>query len=54
MALSPDAKERLAVVVNITTTVFHWGFIPVVLYMGMFVNVVHSYHLVSFNLFANH
>jgi len=34
MGLSPDAKERLGVVFEVAKTVFHWGFIPTVLYLG--------------------
>lgn len=34
MGLSPDAKERLAVVFEIAKTALHWGFIPAVLYLG--------------------
>lgn len=32
--LSEDAKQRLLLVVNVTKTVFHYGFIPTVLYLG--------------------
>lgn len=34
MGLSQDAKERLVVVFEIGKTVFHWGFIPTILYLG--------------------
>ena len=34
MAMSPGVKERLEVVYDIAKTTFHWGFIPVVLYLG--------------------
>ncbi|XP_037041605.1 mitochondrial import receptor subunit TOM7 homolog [Bradysia coprophila] len=34
MGLSPDAKERLGVVFGVTKTIFHWGFIPAVIYLG--------------------
>lgn len=34
MGLSPDAKERLAVVFEVAKTAFHWGFIPTVIYLG--------------------
>ncbi|KAJ6642086.1 Mitochondrial import receptor subunit TOM7 like [Pseudolycoriella hygida] len=34
MGLSPDAKERLGFVFEVTKTIFHWGFIPAVLYLG--------------------
>lgn len=34
MGLSPDAKERLGVVFEVTKTIFHWGFIPAVIYLG--------------------
>lgn len=32
--LSEGAKQRLQIVVNLTKTVFHYGFIPTVLYLG--------------------
>ncbi|CAG9805090.1 unnamed protein product [Chironomus riparius] len=34
MALSEQAKERLGMVFEVAKTVFHWGFIPTVLYLG--------------------
>lgn len=34
MKLSPDAKQRLQTVLNISKTTFHWGFLPLVLYLG--------------------
>ncbi|XP_059610283.1 mitochondrial import receptor subunit TOM7 homolog [Phlebotomus argentipes] len=34
MSLSPGAKERLSLVFGVVKTVFHWGFIPGVLYLG--------------------
>lgn len=34
MGLSPDSKERLAVVFEVAKTAFHWGFIPTVIYLG--------------------
>lgn len=34
MSLSPDAKDRLAIVFTVARTAFHWGFIPTVLYLG--------------------
>lgn len=32
--MSPGVKERLEVVYDIAKTTFHWGFIPMVLYLG--------------------
>ena len=32
--LSSEAKDRLSVVINVGKTVFHWGFVPTVLYLG--------------------
>lgn len=32
--LSADTKRRLNSVVNVGKTIFHWGFIPTVLYLG--------------------
>lgn len=34
MALSPDTKERLSIVVDAARFVFQWGFIPTVIYLG--------------------
>ncbi|XP_063985643.1 mitochondrial import receptor subunit TOM7 homolog [Diachasmimorpha longicaudata] len=34
MALSPATKQKIAVVLEVTKTVFHWGFMPTVLYLG--------------------
>ncbi|XP_018336064.1 mitochondrial import receptor subunit TOM7 homolog [Agrilus planipennis] len=34
MALSQGAAERLSIVIDIGKTIFHYGFIPTVLYMG--------------------
>lgn len=34
MGLSADAKERLGVVFEVAKTVFHWGFIPTIVYLG--------------------
>lgn len=38
MAILPDgALERLGAVVEISKTVFHYAFIPTVLYMGLYI-----------------
>nr|XP_022899743.1 mitochondrial import receptor subunit TOM7 homolog [Onthophagus taurus] len=34
MGLSEGAKQRLSIVVNMGKTVFHYGFLPTVLYLG--------------------
>ncbi|XP_055697535.1 mitochondrial import receptor subunit TOM7 homolog [Phlebotomus papatasi] len=34
MPLTPGAKDRLRIVFSVVKTVFHWGFIPGVLYLG--------------------
>uniref|UniRef100_A0A1B0EZE0 Uncharacterized protein n=2 Tax=Lutzomyia longipalpis TaxID=7200 RepID=A0A1B0EZE0_LUTLO len=34
MSLTPEAKERLRIVFSVAKTVFHWGFIPGVLYLA--------------------
>ncbi|NP_001155867.1 translocase of outer mitochondrial membrane 7 homolog isoform X1 [Nasonia vitripennis] len=34
MSLSPQTKQKISVVLNVSKTVFHWGFIPAVLYLG--------------------
>lgn len=36
MAMSPGVKERLEVVYEVAKTTFHWGFIPMVLYLGTY------------------
>jgi len=36
MELSEGVKERLGVVVGAVQTGFHWGFVPLVLYLGEF------------------
>jgi len=32
--VSQDAKDRISTVVDIAKTVFHWGFMPTVIYLG--------------------
>ncbi|XP_003702987.1 translocase of outer membrane 7 isoform X2 [Megachile rotundata] len=34
MALSPSTKQKIAIVLEVTKVVFHWGFIPAVLFLG--------------------
>ncbi|KAH1000389.1 mitochondrial import receptor subunit TOM7 homolog [Dendroctonus ponderosae] len=34
MALSDGAKERLSLVIELVKTVFHYGYIPAVVYLG--------------------
>ncbi|KAI4495874.1 hypothetical protein M0802_008280 [Mischocyttarus mexicanus] len=34
MALSPSTKQKIAIVLDVSKVVFHWGFIPTVLYLG--------------------
>lgn len=34
MKLSPGTAQRLQTVIELGKTVFHWGFIPTVLYLG--------------------
>ncbi|XP_023029942.1 translocase of outer membrane 7 [Leptinotarsa decemlineata] len=34
MALSEGTKQRLALVIDAAKTIFHYGFIPTVLYLG--------------------
>lgn len=36
MEMTEGAKHRLSVVVGVVKTVFHYGFIPTVLYLGKF------------------
>ena len=37
MKMSPEAKERLAIVLGASKWAFHWGFIPTVLYLGSYI-----------------
>lgn len=48
MGLSPDAKERLAVVFEVAKTALHWGFIPTVIYLGEFPEML-MYNLNKWN-----
>ena len=32
--ISEGAKARIATVVNVAKTAFHWGFMPTVIYLG--------------------
>ncbi|CAN7996133.1 unnamed protein product [Ixodes pacificus] len=32
--MSPEMKQKVAVVLTVTREVFHWGFIPAILYLG--------------------
>ncbi|SPP73923.1 mitochondrial import receptor subunit TOM7 homolog [Drosophila guanche] len=34
MELSEGVKDRLGAVVGVVQTTFHWGFVPMVLYLG--------------------
>ncbi|KAL5948502.1 mitochondrial import receptor subunit TOM7 homolog [Microplitis demolitor] len=34
MAMTPRTKQKVSTVLEITKTVFHWGFIPTVIYLG--------------------
>ena len=34
MTLSPQVKQKISIVLNISKTAFHWGFIPALLYLG--------------------
>jgi TOM7 family len=34
--MSKDTKRRVTNVISLAKTVFHWGFIPTVLYLGEF------------------
>ncbi|XP_074107235.1 translocase of outer membrane 7 isoform X2 [Cotesia typhae] len=34
MAMTPRTKQKIATVLKISKTIFHWGFIPTVLYLG--------------------
>ncbi|XP_033225683.1 mitochondrial import receptor subunit TOM7 homolog [Belonocnema kinseyi] len=34
MALAPTTKQKIGIVLSASKVVFHWGFIPMVLYLG--------------------
>ncbi|XP_011865359.1 PREDICTED: mitochondrial import receptor subunit TOM7 homolog [Vollenhovia emeryi] len=34
MVLSPTAKQRVAIVLNVSKFVFQWGFIPSIIFLG--------------------
>ena len=41
--LSPDTKKKLTAVVNFGKTIFHVGFIPTVLYLGIISFLIEFY-----------
>jgi import receptor subunit TOM7 len=43
MALSDGAKQRLSIVIEVTKTVFHYSFIPTVLYLGNYFFYIFKY-----------
>ncbi|XP_076234933.1 translocase of outer membrane 7 [Calliopsis andreniformis] len=34
MSLSPNTKQKIAIVLDVSKVIFHWGFIPAVLFLG--------------------
>ncbi|XP_043599029.1 mitochondrial import receptor subunit TOM7 homolog [Bombus pyrosoma] len=34
MAMSPSTKQKIAIVLDVSKTIFHWGFIPAILFLG--------------------
>ncbi|XP_076161570.1 translocase of outer membrane 7 [Ptiloglossa arizonensis] len=34
MAINPKIKQKIAIVLDASKVIFHWGFIPVVLFLG--------------------
>lgn len=37
ITMSEGAKQRLSIVIDLAKTVFHYGFIPTVLYLGNYI-----------------
>lgn len=50
MGLSETSKERLGMIFEVAKTVFHWGFIPGVLYLGKYHDSSFSRRKFSFSL----
>lgn len=40
--MSEESKQRLSLVIEAAKTVFHYGFIPTVLYLGKFTDIYHT------------
>lgn len=34
MTMNPATKQKIAIILNVSKTVFHWGFIPAILFLG--------------------
>ncbi|KAF3430617.1 hypothetical protein E2986_13806 [Frieseomelitta varia] len=34
MTMTPATKQKIAIILNVSKTVFHWGFIPAILFLG--------------------
>lgn len=52
MGLSEGVKQRLSIVIDLGKTIFHYGFIPTVLYLGNFNRFCILYnYLIIFLLF---
>ncbi|XP_076756998.1 translocase of outer membrane 7 [Xylocopa sonorina] len=34
MAMNSSIKQKIAIVLNMSKVIFHWGFIPAILYLG--------------------
>ena len=32
--MNPATKQKIAIILNVSKTVFHWGFIPAILFLG--------------------
>lgn len=45
MSFSPRTKQKISIVLETTKVVFHWGFIPAVLYLGWSsLEILHIHH----------
>lgn len=40
MVLSEGAKQRLSMVIELTKTVFHYGYVPAIIYLGNYIHFI--------------
>ncbi|XP_017767141.1 PREDICTED: mitochondrial import receptor subunit TOM7 homolog [Eufriesea mexicana] len=34
VAMNPNMKQKIAIVLDVSKTIFHWGFIPLIYFIG--------------------
>lgn len=34
MAMCPRTKQKVAIILDVSKAIFHWGFIPAILFLG--------------------